>query len=243
MIAAVTPQTVPRFLALCREETCIGLRAGTAWACYGPESAVCRFYLADDSAALCIQGESALGCGFVGDTAELAAFLRLNRVKSFVCESMLLTEWTPAPLLCMRFTGAQPDVYTAETEVAPNLWELAHSGLLGANAEVWYADVCARANRGLADVRAVRADGSYAATAGAYCVREQGVYLTGVATCAAYRGRGFATTLLSGLCRRYADRPLWLLCRPALQGFYEQRGFALAAPVCEAHAPLEHKKL
>ena len=27
-------------------------------------------------------------------------------------------------------------------------------------------------------------------------------------------------------------RPLWLLCTPALRGFYEQLGFALAIPVC-----------
>ncbi|MEG0769527.1 MAG: hypothetical protein RSG59_06345 [Ruthenibacterium sp.] len=195
---------------------------------------------------LYVQGRSALYAGPIQDAQELEAFLQLLQIKTFQSNSMLLPDWADMPRYLMHLpAGTLPDVTAAAVDEHPSLWNLAHSGVLAdIDPDAWYADACARVNHGVADIRAVAmpdAAGAlqYAATAGAYAIDTQSVFLTAVATKPEYRGRGFACTILSSLARSYADKDAYLLCAPQRRSFYEQLGFVLARPVCEYHAPPE----
>ena len=238
MIQRVTPDTAAQFSALADEATCTGLQMAAAYACHADaKNAPAAFYLVDDTAALCVQGRHALLCGFVPQQEELAGFLAACGAESFCSETMLLDApgWQPDAQLLMRFSGQYPDVFAVGTDAAPDLWKLAHSVLFeGKDGEAWYAEACARRNRGLADVRAAACEDAYVAIAAAWAVREAGVYLSCVETAADFRRQGYASTLLSGLCRRYGEgaRPVWLFCRPPLRRFYEALGFVLEKPVC-----------
>lgn len=263
-----------------------------AYRCYGAEHANCTFYFAAHAeeapphGVLCVQGRSALYSGAMHDADELESFLGFLQVKSFKSNSMLLPNWKPVPQYLMHLSaGGAVHVCAASVDEHPDLWALAHSGVLtDIDPDAWYADACSRTNKAIADVRAIavppelRADAQkapsdsganntespavstgvshpaqpgatitaqssnvapqYAATAGAYAIDEADIYITAVETKADYRGCGFGCTLISSLARAYADKDKWLLCKPALHGFYEQLGFVFARPVCEYHAPV-----
>lgn len=181
-------------------------------------------------------GSGALLCGSMTDVEELESFLSFAGVTRFLSDRTMLYTWRIVPQLLMRYEAAPqkaPPPFVVEEK--PNLWQLAHSGLLhGADDEGWYADTCLRVNQGEADVRAIAEGGAYIATAGVYALDADKAYITAVATDAAHRKKGCAAALLAALCAAYAPaHSLYLLCAPGLRRFYEKQGFALCIPICE----------
>lgn len=231
-----TERLSPLLLRLCAGDGVTALRLRTA---IRAQTAAC--YTVNGGAGLLgIEGQAALYCGAVADEQELTEFLQLLGVRSFTSESMTLSAWRPQPQLCMRFAHLHPlppaaATHTIDTE--PNLWQLAGSGLLDADADAWYANACARVNKGLAAIYAIARDGRYVATAGAYCIDDTAAYLTAIATEQAARREGCARALITALCNALAPRCIYLLCAPPMRGFYEKLGFQLAIPVCTFLTP------
>ncbi len=232
---------LPHFFALLAREPFLGGRIRTAWQCYHRHPAACGFYLADGTGALMVLGAGALLCG-AADIDELGAFLSFSGVAGFKGETVIPAGYTSTPRLLMTYTGQptqkanapQADGLTLDTR--PNLWALAHAGLLqGIDPGAWYADSCARRNRGLAHILAFRAGDATVATAGVYSLQPQSAYITAVATHPAFRGRGLAGALVGRLAAQYAPRPVQLICAPALRGFYENLGFAVLRVIQECN--------
>ncbi|MEG1445867.1 MAG: GNAT family N-acetyltransferase [Ruthenibacterium sp.] len=234
MIAQITPEQVPWANALLAQDDFIGMRIASAVRCYGFSSQNCRFYAVEDTAVLMTRGDGALLCGAVCDVEELESFLHFAKIRALVANQTMLYHWNPAPRLLMKHSGATELLYSAPIETQPDLWALAHSDLLGdLPPDAWYADVCLCVNRGEAAIVTIETDGAPVATAGLYAIGEKSAYLSAVATQKAFRGRGFATTLVSALCASVPEQSVYLLCTPALRRFYEQLGFTLVKPLCE----------
>ena len=174
---------------------------------------------------------------------ELEAFLAACGAKSFLSERVFLDGWRALPRLLMgrragKADGQETPPLPAGCETRPDLWALAHSGLIGAEPDAYYADVRRKVNAKRAAVWAVRgADGAYIATAGAYALTGTDAYLSAVATRADMRGRGLASALVDGLCAALAPRRIYLLCATGMRAFYEKRGFSLVTPICEFVPP------
>lgn len=243
MIARLEKGDEKAFRALLAGERCTGARIAAALDAWGLDAKGCAFYRVDDTGALLVQGASALLCGAAGDTAELEAFLAACGAKSFLSERVFLDGWRALPRLLMgrraeRADGQETPPLPAGCETRPDLWALAHSGLIGAEPDAYYADVRRKVNAKRAAVWAVRgADGAYIATAGVYALTGTDAYLSAVATRADMRGRGLASALVDGLCAALAPRRIYLLCATGMRAFYEKRGFSLVTPICEFVPP------
>lgn len=234
MIAQITEKALPWANALLAGDDFIGMRMASALRCYGLTSQDCRFYAVDDTALLMTLGDGALLCGAASDIEELESFLHFAHIRTLQANQTMLYHWNPAPRLLMKHSGAAEILCSAPVETQPDYWALAHSDLLAhLPPEAWYADTCLRVNRSEAVVYAIVKDGVPMATAGLYAIGEKSAYLTAVATKKAYRGKGYATTLVSALCASQQNRTIYLLCTPMLRSFYEQLGFTLAKPMCE----------
>lgn len=226
---AVTAANEARFFALTAQDACAGLRIEAAYQC-----AAAGCYLAPNGALL-LRGNSLLLCGEPPEMEELEAFCAFAGVSELEGAPDLLPSFRRHRLLQMELAApAQPALSTlaaAKIDEQPNLWQLAFAGLLQVRPEDWYAEACARRNRGLAQIYAVQTEGCYAATAGIYAMRPNAAYLTAVATAPAYQGRGFARALLDKLAEFCAGRTLTLLCEPELRLFYERAGYVLRKEV------------
>lgn len=229
MIEAVTAANEARFLALTAQDDCAGLRMEAAYNC---SAAGC--YLSENGALL-LRGSSLLLCGDAPNTEELETFCAFAGVSELEGAPDLLPGFRRTHLLQMEYAEqsvpSQPQLSGAEIDEVPNLWQLASARLLQVPTEDWYADACARRNRGLAEIYAVQAQGYYVATAGIYALRENAAYLTAVATDPAHRCRGFARALLDKLATFSTGRTLTLLCEPELRPFYERAGYRLRKEV------------
>lgn len=207
---------------------CLSVRLAAAWECYGGDAPDCAFYAVDDAAVLMVHGAGALLCGNVPDLAEIQTFLRMSGAVTLLCAETAYAE--PEKRLSMRWSGlvqAGKRLLPPETCTAPSLWRLSQSGLLDADPQAYYADVCRRANRGAALIYTCERDGVAYATAGAYAITENGAYLSGVATRKADRGRGCASALVTALCDALSPREIYLICKPQLAAFYERLGFEI----------------
>ena len=94
-------------------------------------------------------------------------------------------------------------------------------------------DAAARRNRGLADIRALSADGTLAATAGVYALQPWEAYIGAVETAPAFRRRGCAGYLVSLLAHTYAQRPVRLICAEDMVPFSAKLGFARDGLLCD----------
>ena len=228
MIEAVTAANEARFLALTAEDGCAGLRIETAYRC-----AAAGCYVSKDGALL-LRGGSLLLCGKAPKSEELATFCAFAWVSELEGAPDLLPGFCRTRLLQMEYAGpaaAAALPQGAELDEAPNLWQLASSGVLGVPPEDWYADACVRTNRGLAKIYAVKTENGYAATAGIYAMRQNAAYITAVATAPGCRGRGYAHALLAKLAAARGGRTLTLLCAPELRRFYERAGYCLRGEI------------
>ena len=202
---------------------CLSVRLAAAWECCGGHAPDCAFYAVDDAAVLMVHGAGALLCGEVSDLAEIHMFLRMSGALTLLgakpmqgAQKRLSMRW--------KGTGEKP-LLPKEICTEPSLWRLSQSGLLNADPQAYYADVCRRVNRGAALIYTCERDGTAHATAGAYAITESGAYLSGVATREAQRCRGYASALVMALCTALSPREIYLICKPPLAAFYERLGF------------------
>lgn len=234
MICRVTAQTKDRFLSLLAADPCNGARVETAFACYAQHPQMASFYLADDTAALLVLDGSLLCCGSVPDRQELASFCAFAGITAAEGAGPLPGFKVNEKLLCCRAADTSWQTATQiPTTLAPDLWQLRQAALLDADPDRWYADACLRTRADRAVIAAAEYDGKYIATAGIYAMNQDAAYLSGVATRADCRGRGYAAALVDALCHRVANRSVYLLCAPALVPFYEKLGFAVRRTVTE----------
>ena len=95
------------------------------------------------------------------------------------------------------------------------------------SSDAFVAEACARRNRGLAHIFALRALDGYAAAAGVYALSKHEAYLGGIVTREEYRGCGCAGSLVLRLANEYhPQRAVRLVCAPHRKSFYESLGFA-----------------
>lgn len=212
---------------------CLSVRVAAAWECYGGDAPDCAFYAVDDTALLMVHGAGALLCGEVSDLQEIKTFLRMSGAATLLCEAIAAQE-SAKKRLSMRWNGkVEKCLQPAEFCAAPSLWRLSQSGLLDADPQAYYADVCRRVNRGAALVYTCERDGAAYATAGAYAVTERAAYLSGVAAQETHRRQGCASALVTALCAALSPREVYLICKPPLAAFYGRIGFEIDQELME----------
>lgn len=194
-----------------------------------------RFYLLDTGAVLRLGGSRATLCGPAGDPGELAAFLRHERISQMTALDTLPPGWRVVEddTLLLRPAGPAPlPPPPPGFEDCPSLEEVmavleSQDGRMSPPAarDFFYADAAARRNHGGTVVYGIRREEGLAATAGLWALTLREGYVACVETRREYQGKGLASALLSQLVGRYGDRPLSLLCQPALCSFYARWGF------------------
>lgn len=235
MITALQGTQRARAQMLLHHGGVVGMRIASALQCYGIAHDACHFYLVDDTAVLMTLGDGALLCGSMADVQELESFLHFAHIKHFQSDRTMLYSWAIVPQLLLQYVGngtAQPDANITVTQ-QPNLWALAHSGLLlDVAPDDFYGDTCVRINTGIVDVRAVMQGDRFVATAGVYASDAKSAFVSAVQTSPDCQKQGYATAMLNDLCTHWAKtHTLYLLCAPEKRHFYEKRGFTLAMPM------------
>ncbi len=191
----------------------------------------CRFYFVspnnncnENIGILCVQASSATYAGPLQDSEEMEMFLKSLNIEYFKSNNMVLFNFEKIPkyIMCLK-AGTYADVYSAQVDDNPDLWELAHSDMLkGVDPEAFYSDAVIRTKCGLADIRAISIK------------NENGKkeYITAVVTKKEHRKKGYACTLLSTFARVYGNKDLYVVCDKELEHFYEQLGFVFYKPAC-----------
>lgn len=238
MIARLSAGQHDLFLSVLRQHPFLGSRIRSAYICYGIHSPLAGFYFVGKSAAVAVLGNSALVAG-QAEPQELGLFLQLQGVNNVKTTGMQVEGYSPIPQYLMErkagcTDGTQNRILPVGCDLHrnPDLWQLAHSGLLP-DAESYYGDALHRKNKGLADIAAVWCNGEYVSTAGLYSIQPEGGYITAVATKPSFQKQGLAGSLLSYFADKYRHKTLWLLCRPQLKPYYQHFGFVAGAPVQE----------
>ena len=193
-------------------------------------------FLAGELAALQVCGQRALLCGEPEDEAELASFLSFLGVARLKTQGCCPQGFAPHALPLLRFDVRRappvppvPDGLRLENE--PSLLAVRCIKGLSDGAvppDSFAVDAAARRNRGLADIRALSADGTLAATAGVYALQPWEAYIGAVETAPAFRRRGCAGRVLERViadARAQGRRGCVLTCKDKLVHYYEKFGF------------------
>lgn len=192
-----------------------------------------QFYLLDDKAVLLLRGGFAMLYGAVTNTAELQSFLEFQNVS---CVQSI--QWIPQGfeareqwiLRCQLVPEVpQPQGYVLDEE--PVLYRAAQNcitqDVTSTPPDEWAAMACARRNKCGGKMLALKKENDYAALAGLFAQTEKQVYLAGVVTAPAHRGRGCASYLVSLAARegQAQGKNVFLVCESELRPFYERLGF------------------
>ena len=241
MIRLLCAEEVSLFLRVLQTDPFLGSCLRTVFQCYGANHPLATFYLADSTGAIAVQGREALLAGFA-NPEELGFFLRQSGVERLKCRQgaapagyrktlleLMRLEGSPAP------KGEQPDCsHGLRLDEKPDLWRLAHSGLLeGIFPEDYYGDTARRRAKKLCDVMVLEEEGKPVSTAGVYSIQPDGAYLSAVFTREGYRQKGYARDLVETLARQYGAQGLWLLCRQRHCSYYEKIGFVSGGKAVE----------
>lgn len=97
-------------------------------------------------------------------------------------------------------------------------------GYLGRDYEAWLVDFSHRIRHQTARSVLLMANQSACATAAALVVTQPAVFLGAISTNADCRGKHYASSNIRRLCNAYADRTIYLMCKPEKQCFYEKLG-------------------
>lgn len=202
------------------------------WDAQGPG----LFYLVDDAAVLLLRGGFALLHGTVRDEAELESFLYFQKVscvqsarwvpRGFDAQEQWVLRYVPGA----GFRAPLPQGYVLDEE--PVLYRAAQACITpevtSTPPDEWAADACARRNKCGGIMLALKQADAYAALAGVFAQTESQIYLAGVVTAPAHRGRGCASYLVGRLAEEGQARgkSVFLVCEPARLSLYERLGFA-----------------
>ncbi len=97
-------------------------------------------------------------------------------------------------------------------------------GYLGLDYEAWLVDFSHRIRHQTARSVVLMANQSACATAAALVITEPAVFLGAISTNLDCRGKHYASSNIRHLCNAYADKTIYLMCKPEKQRFYEKLG-------------------
>ena len=230
MIRQIGPESRGEFLAALGDTPFFAAVMAASFEVNAGKNTGVRFFLAD-GAAVSVSGGRALVCGAC-DEDELASFFAFSGVQDVRTSGARPAGFEPDELFLMEYVSPRekplPEGYALEE--MPSMTQLGETlcytdGTVSAGDFV--SEACARRNRGLAHIWALRAPDGYAATAGVYALSGREAYLGGVITKEEYRGRGCAGALVLRLANEYHPRrAVRLICAPHRRSFYESLGFA-----------------
>lgn len=240
MIRLCPPDGQDLLLATVRRAHCVGPRLEVDWRILQDNPKMpYRFYFAGPTfagpeAVIELTGRGAVVCGQPEDEEEAALFLAHAGVDRLVSDGWAPAGWAknryevmlrqPAP---MAMPGLPPGLveWPAAREVLQVLESRDGPIRPNGNRDGFYADLCARRNRGYAEVYGIKEGIVPVCTAGVYALTEDEAYIACVETTPPAVGKGYASALVYLLCHRFAARRISLMCAPALFGFYAPMGF------------------
>ena len=241
-LETVSPETLAELLAFCEDSAC-GVKAIGPLLSYGAGYSFAQFWeqtneAGDRTAFLSKYYGSVTVCARPEvDAEELSAFLRAIGFSALIGPAAALSDFSEeGETGCVMTLGpgqnlaAEPakgpytltwdDGYRAFYEVLGE----SNPGYLEGSFEDFLTDLSHRVRHGTAHTVLLEENGTPAATAAALVETERTVFLGAIATRPAFRGRHYASTVLSALRERYDGRTLTLFCRPDKQAFYEHLG-------------------
>lgn len=217
---------------------CLGPRLEVDLKLVGENPKLPYFFYIMENALLQLGPRGATLCGVPSCKEELEAFLSLHGITRLITDGWYPEGWPACALIPMEFIKNQPLHHQAgcldvqEYDINPSTTEVVEVVQLGEGYDLpafardaFYAETCLRRSRGYADVRGIRCGGKLVSTAGMYAITEDEAHIACVATLPQYRGKGYASFIISELCGAYGSKRVTLLCEPAMQGFYTKLGF------------------
>ena len=213
-------------------------------AVFGESHALMRFFFASPAAAIQVRGQSALLCGSY-DPEEVGAFLRMQGIRRVNLPARsappagyrpikTLYELALRQMFCAPPAPALPGLALDRAPPPSEITDFLMCGETDFSArDNFYSELCAKLNRGAAEVWAVRQNGALAATAGAYALSPDHAYLAAVETAEHLRGHGIGGWLTGMLAKRFVEsgRRVTLTCAENRIHFYERLGFARESEV------------
>ncbi|NLA77003.1 MAG: GNAT family N-acetyltransferase [Clostridiales bacterium] len=108
----------------------------------------------------------------------------------------------------------------------------AFSLMLGKSGETdfaaWYTDAAARINKGVCTLEGIYIEQTLASVACVSAKAHRTALISGVHTLEKYRGKGFASALVSDLAEKNNDKKIYLFtASPEINGFYFRLGFTV----------------
>lgn len=232
MITEVTQSTAAQFTARLGQTPFFAAAMGVTQATTQGRHKLAQFYLVGSTAALQLVGQNALLCGHVDDAEEMNSFLQFCGVARIKTDGFAPDGFAEEELLMMQYSGAEESLPLPQgmvLDTCPRMIPLSITPCLGdgtgVRADDFASDACARRNRAMAEIWALTQNGQYVSTAGIYAITPWEAYLAAVATHQDYQRRGAAGYLVQNLAKKYASRPVRLLCAANNVPFYTRCGF------------------
>ncbi len=189
-------------------------------------------FLSKYEGAVCVHATDA------ADREELLSFLRMIGFAALAGPADLLSGWVREGTAGSVMELDRGSDYRGEPSTAPCLdvrwdtdypvfYELLHvcnPGYLSDDYPAFLTDLSHRVRHGTAHTVMLYENGHAVSAAAALVETGTSVLLGAVATRPKVRGNHYASTVLKELCDRYADRRIFLMCRPEKVPFYERLG-------------------
>lgn len=225
--------------AFCTRDV-FGTRIAACFSAYGTSLDGVSFYAQYDGDRITavlsdVFSNCTLTCAADADFEELRTFIRFLPLNSLLCDRHI-REKLQIPFvesgIVMRFCGTacSSDLTLCTPQCAAFDYKKVYALLTDCGFSLgdylpWLSDLAYRVQHGTANVYCLQEDERIVSTASVLFGTQTAVCLGAVGTDAAYRGNGYAGTVLHALLSRENGKRIELLCKPERIGFYEKLGF------------------
>lgn len=193
---------------------------------YGVKYDFCRFYCSEDFFLSDLNGSYVLSDNGCGDYAELADFLNFSGFGELFCSETskenLIDLLPDTEIVCanlMEYTGSPAFVSVEENLSLSEIYSILATSF-DIEFESWYLDMSHRIRHGISAVYKL----FQSVLVVQYNLNNEAL-LSQIATKPEYRGKGYASRLISSVCYLLKGSRIFLLCEDELMDFYIGNGF------------------
>lgn len=223
--------------------SCIGTKAILPLCAYGTEYDFAEAWIqraSDDGTSPItafvskLYGDVTVCASHSADRAELELFLQAVGYAGLVSNIPLFDMPSDGHIMCLaKGSDCKARISDDETHIIENGSLKDFYGLLSINYpdnvfsryEDWLVDLSHRVRHGITETALLECGGENVATASALCITGKAVLLGAVSVNPDKRGRHYAHTLLKYFAERFADKTIYIMCKPDKVLLYEKAGF------------------
>ncbi len=226
--------------------SCVGVKAITPLIAYGTGYDFAKVWVqreSDDETSpvaafiSSFYGDVVVCAAHTADRAELEMFLQTIGYAGLVSNIPLYDMPIDGHVMCLErgntcsATVSKDITHITENGSLKEFYELLSKNYpdnVFSRYEDWLVDLSHRVRHGVTETAVLECDGEKVATASALSITDRAVLLGAISVNPDKRGKHFAHTLVKYFADKFANRTVYIMCKPDKVGLYEKAGFTNA---------------